>query len=242
MNGKKSPFKRQTSTRSKISGERIWSDVKQVSEKSIQGCTYAVCFVDDCTRRGKSYPMKSKTEVFDKWEQYLNEKILARGKSVRYFRSDNGTEYNAVTAFNNVRGILSEKSPPYCQSMDGVGEVYWRETFKLVRNILWDQQREAKWWAAALGFADHLRNHIMTKSVPDAPPESLWQGKTTDVSHFKVPLCPCWAYIESENREDKSLGQRRMQGVFVGYASNSPCYLVRDDVSGWVYPRRYADV
>ena len=137
---KKAPFQHHTYTRSIIEGERIHSDTKEVPTRSKRGHKYAVCFVDDATRRGKCYPLKRKTDVLDAWRTFLEEEILARGLTVRYFRSDNGTEFTGeLAAFNRVRGIKAERSPPKCQSMNGVAEVFWRETFKAVRAILWDQ-------------------------------------------------------------------------------------------------------
>ena len=44
-----------------------------------------------------------------------------------------------LNAFNHFRGIFAERFPPYCQSANGVAEVFWREIFKLVHSVLWDQ-------------------------------------------------------------------------------------------------------
>ena len=169
----------------------------------------------------------------------MEEEILARGYTVKYFRSDNGTEYNEVRAFNNTRGIYHEWSPPWCQSMDGTSEVYWREVFKIARAIMWDQQPECKWWAAALCFADTIRNHLITTAVNDVPPEAAWRKTSVDTTHFKVPLTDCWAYIDPQVRTDKSLGPRRMKGVFVGYATNSPCYLIYNAEANKIFSRRW---
>ena len=177
MNAKKAPFQHQASTRSEIPGERIHSDLKELPTRSKKGHKYAVCFVDDCTRRGKSYGLKKKSDALEAWQEFLDEEVLARGYSVKYFRSDNGGEYiGEFAAFNRVRGIQAERSPPHCQSGNGVAEVYWREVFKMVRAILWDQQRENSWWLAALGFADHMRNHLLTSAVADVPAHQKQHG------------------------------------------------------------------
>ena len=230
--------------RSVVPGERIHSDVKEVSVKSVGGAKYAVCFVDDATRRGKSYGIKQKSEVLEKWQLFLEEEVSAKGRKVKYFRHDNGGEYTSeiFDAFNNTRGIESERSSPYCQFGDGVSEVYWRETFKMVRTILWDQQREDKWWLVALGFADTVRNHLLTSAVEGVIPEAAWrQCDQVDVRHFRVPLSTCFAYVEKENR-DGTMAERRMKCDFIGYARQSRSYVVRDVESGQVYSRRYADV
>jgi hypothetical protein len=244
MNARKAPFKHAATTRSSVRGERIHSDVKEVGVASKKGAKYAVCFVDDCTRRGKTYCMERKSQVLEKWQQFLEEELLAKGFECKYFRSDNGGEYvGELAAFNNCRGIEPEYSPPHCQSGNGVAEVFWRETFKCVRALLWDQQRDHSWWAVALEFATYLRNRLITSAVADRPPEAAWTGGVVDTSHLRVPMCRCWSFIEKPNREiPRTLAPRRLAGVFVGYARNSPSYLVYDEDSKIVYSRRYADV
>ena len=107
MSGNKAPFKGVAMHRSTIAGERIHSDVKSVSVRSKKGCKFAVCFVDDATRRGKSYGMQRKDQVLEMWQKFLEEELIARGKSCKYLRSDNGGEYCSVEidAFNNCRGM-----------------------------------------------------------------------------------------------------------------------------------------
>ncbi|HIB78580.1 MAG TPA: transposase [Flavobacteriales bacterium] len=93
MNAKTAPFKRMATTRSEKPGERIHSDVNELPVRSKKGHKYAVCFIEDCTRRGMSYPMAKKSQVLDRWQQFLEEELLAKGRSCRYLRSDNGGEY-----------------------------------------------------------------------------------------------------------------------------------------------------
>ena len=243
MNAKKAPFQKMAEERSTVPGERIHSDVKELSTRSIEGHLYAVCFVDDATRRCVTYPIKRKDEVIKKLEHFLTFECAARGRAVRYLRSDHGGEYDSeeMSLFCSTRGIWQEFSPPHCPSANGVAEVAWRDTFKMVRTILHDQQRPAKYWAIALRFATYLRNHLMTNAVLEKPPEAAWTGKKVDLAHLRVPLSTCWAYIEKKNRTD-TLGPRRTKGIFVGYATHSPAYLVLSLENNRVYERRYADV
>ena len=241
MQGRKGKFKRRAWTRSKVPGQRIHSDIKEVDVRTKMGHKYAIGFIDDATRRGKSYTMRHKSEAIDKWQQFLNEEILPKGRHVKYFRSDNGSEYSIIEAYNNPRGCTHEYSSPYCQSGNGVAEVYWRETFKYIRNILWDQQRSHDWWGVALGFADHTRNHLVTEAVDGQPPEAAWQQQVIDYSHLTVPLADCWFYVEKQNRGG-TLEERNTKGILVGYAPRSRSYMVYVPETGSVYNRRYADV
>jgi hypothetical protein len=60
--------------------------------------------------------------------------------------------------------------------------------------------------------------------------------------HRRVPLCTTWSFIEKDKRIGGSLGDRRLKGVLVGYAPDSPCYQVYDEQEKRCFNRRYADV
>jgi len=242
MNARKAKFKKKARNRATVRGGRIHSDLKELPVRTKKGHKWAVCFVDDKTRRGRSYPLKKKSDTLLMFQKFLAEECSPLGVKVLILRSDHGGEYisGETQAYCQSHQISQEWSPPHCQSGNGVSEVYWRETFRIVRAILWDQQRDHTYWAVALWFADTIRNHLTTSAVPDAVPESAWKQKVVDTSHFTVPLCDCFAFIEKKNR-DGTLGSRRIKGVLVGYAANSTSYLVYEPESGEVYSRRYED-
>ena len=257
MNAVKAPFARQSEERASAVGEKVHSDIKEVPIGSFNQHKYAICFVDCFSRRASVYAMKQKSEAVDKFRQYVEE-CAAVGIHIRGLRSDNGSEYTSseMETFCLTRKgpkgealpILQSYSPPYCQSANGVSEVFWRDTFRLVRTILWDQQRSAKYWAVAMQFACEIRNHLVTAAVVEGVPESVFTGKPVDVSHFRVPLADCYAYVEKENRGHsdlnvpKTLDEQRRKLIFVGYASNSGCYQCLDPGTLRVYNRRFADV
>ncbi len=241
-NALKATFQKAASTRSKTPGERIHSDLKEVSVRSKKNYKWAICFVDDCTRRGMIYYLERKSQALDAWRQFLYEEVSAKGYKVKYLRSDNGGEYiGEMVAFNNIHGIQPEYSPPHCQSGNGVAEVFWRDIFRLVRASLWDQQRDDTYWPTAAHFANYTRNRLLTSAVPNQVPEAAWQQTApVPMTHIRVPLTKCWAYIEKLNRKG-TLGNRRIEGVFVGYASHSNCYLVYEEATGTIWNRRYQD-
>ena len=157
------------------------SDLKEYPCESIGKCRYAVCYVDDASRRGIAYPLIKKSDTAAAFTRYLNEECAPRGYTVEILRSDNGGEYIGhemvtvcLTHYNDRhsgKSIEQEFSSPHCQSGNGVAEVFWRETSKIIRAILWDQQRHHKYWAAALHFAYTIRNHLLTilQSTADHP-------------------------------------------------------------------------
>jgi hypothetical protein len=226
-------------------GYRIHSDLKEWPQRSKKGYKYSICFVDDATRRGKTYAMKTKDQSREMLERFLREECSSRSIRVRVLRSDSGGEYIGAEfqAWCAARGIRQEFSAPDCQSGNGTAENYWREMAKYVRAVLWDQQRGDEWWPTGLDFADSIRNSLECESVDGSGvPEVEWTGQAIDTTHYRVPLCTAWSFVEKAKRDGGTLGDRRMKGIFVGYARQSPCYQVYDPLTDRVYNRRHADV
>ena len=116
---------------------------------------------------------------------------------------------------------------------------------KMTRFAIHDQQRPLTMWPAGAQMATDTRNSLMTKSVSDVPPAVAFFDKPIDVSHFRVPLCDAYAYIERDNRNGEGgtdLDERRKRMVLAGYDDNSRTYKLWDPKSDRVYSRRYSDV
>jgi hypothetical protein len=189
--------------------------------------------------------MRRKSDTLEMLKRFIAEECEPRGFTVKVLRSDNGGEYidEEFSLFCRSRHITREFSPPHSQSADGVSECYWREVARSVRAILWDQQRDDRWWPSAMDFANEIRNHLDSESVDRSGiPEVEWTGHPVDVSHWRVPLATSWSYIEKDGRHGGTLGDQRTKGVLVGYASDSRCYEVLPDDGTLVLNRRYEDV
>jgi hypothetical protein len=244
-NARKSSFKRVAFRRSTKRGWRIHSDLKEWPVRSKHGYKYSICFVDDATRRGKAYPMRNKDDALEMLQKFIDEECTPRGLSVSVLRSDNGGEYigSEFSIWCRSHQLRREYSPPMCQSGNGVSESFWREVARYVRSILWDQQRGDEYWPAALDFAVEVRNHLESDVVDGSGvPEVEWTGGEVDTSHWRVPLSTTWSFIEKDKRLGGTLGDRRLKGVLVGYAEDSTCYQVYDEVGNRVLNRRYNDV
>ena len=77
--------------------ELIHSDVcGKISSKSLSGAEYFVTFTDDKTRYIWVYPIKRKSEVFQKFKEWKTDVEKSLGQSVKIFRSDNGGEFTST--------------------------------------------------------------------------------------------------------------------------------------------------
>ena len=88
------PFAGEAATRATKVLEIVHSDVYgPMKTTSMEGCKYFVTFIDDFSRKIWLYPIKAKSECFDKFKEF---KTLVENQSemkIKVFRSDNGGEY-----------------------------------------------------------------------------------------------------------------------------------------------------
>jgi hypothetical protein len=85
-NAQKSAFKAKARTRTRRRGWRIHSDLKEWSVRSKHGFKFSIGFVDDATRRSKSYPMKKKSEALEMFRRFIKEECAPLGYTVGVLR------------------------------------------------------------------------------------------------------------------------------------------------------------
>lgn len=107
--------------------EVVHTDVNgPIPVESMSGYKYFMTVIDDYSKKVFLFPLKAKSEVFDRFNEF---KIMAEnqtGKSLRAIRSDNGTEYVNFKFDNLCKefGILHQKTVPYTPQQNGVAERY----------------------------------------------------------------------------------------------------------------------
>ena len=95
--------------------ELVHSDVfGPVNIKSLGGASYFVTFIDDASRKVWAYPMKSKGEVFEIFQQFHVVVERETNKLLKCLRRNNGGEYcsNAFKYYFNRFGIKHEETVP----------------------------------------------------------------------------------------------------------------------------------
>jgi transposase InsO family protein len=99
---------------------------------------YFVTFIDDKSRFCVVFLLRSKSEVFDKFVQFVKFAETQTGKRVKVLRSDNGGEYvsNKFGSFCRDRGIVQQFTPPYTPQLNGVAERMNRTLIESARYML----------------------------------------------------------------------------------------------------------
>ena len=91
---------------------------------SFSGKRYFVTFTDDKSRYCFIYLIKSKSEVMDKFANFVAFAEKQTGKRIKSLRRDNGGGYafEKMSKFCSDQGIVFKYTPPYTPQLNGVAE------------------------------------------------------------------------------------------------------------------------
>src|SRR5579875_1494527 len=218
-------FPKDGATRASKVLEIVHSDVcGPMRNASIGGARYFVTFIDDFSRKIWVYPIKAKSECFEKFKEFkaLVEKELEA--EIKVLRSDNGGEYtsNAFEAFLKHEGIAHQTSTPHTPQQNGVAERANRTIVEMARSMIYGQGLGLEFWAEAVKNAAYIRNRCPTSAVHGMTPQEAWCGKKPCIAHMRVFGCIAYAKIPDASRT--RLEPKSVKCLFLGYCEGSKAY------------------
>jgi hypothetical protein len=122
-----------------------------MSSTSLTGSLYYVVFIDDFSRKSWIFFMKTKGQVFSRFQEFKSFVENQTGKKIRVLRSDNGGEYTSkeFMEFCVGEGIKRELIVPYNPQQNGVAERKNMAIVGAARAMLHDQGLPLFLWAEA---------------------------------------------------------------------------------------------
>jgi hypothetical protein len=222
----KKPFP-SSENRSKEILNLIHSDVcGPMPVKSLGGSLYYVTFIDDFSRKTWMYLLKSKDEVFDKFQEFKAEVENLTGKKIKTLRSDNGGEYTSkeLISFCKEAGIKRELIVPHNPQQNGVAERKNRSIEEFVKAMLNDQSLSMFLWGEAAMAVVYVQNRSPHRILKDMTPEEAFSGKKPSVEHLRIFGCPVYIHVPKDKR--KKLEPSGKKGIFVGYSESSKAYRI----------------
>ena len=130
-----------SSTKTKAPLELVHSDVcGKMGSKSIGGAEYFVTFVDDFTHYIWVYPLKTKDQVFERFQEWKKQVENLSDWKLKVLRTDNGGEYisGKVEVFLKSCGVKHELTIPTTPQQNGVAERLNRTLVETARSMLLD--------------------------------------------------------------------------------------------------------
>jgi hypothetical protein len=170
----------------------IHSDVcGPMSSASLTGSLYYVVFIDDFSQKSWIFFMKTKGQVFSRFQEFKALVENQTGKKIRVLRSDNGGEYTSkeFMDFCAGEGIRRELTVPYNPQQNGVAERKNRAIVGAARAMLHDQGLPLFLWAEACYTAVYLQNRSPHRAVGSMTPEEAFSGKKPEVHGRESHVC-----------------------------------------------------
>ncbi|GJT26038.1 zinc finger, CCHC-type containing protein [Tanacetum coccineum] len=131
-----------------------------------------------------------------------------------------GGEYHDPVFFQFI-GIIHETTAPYTPQENGVAERKNKALKEMVNSMLSYSGLSEGFWGEAMLTACYLLNRVPNKRNKTTPYE-LWYKKRPNLSFLRV--WGCRAVVRLPDPKRKTLGEKGIDCIFVGYAEHSKAY------------------
>ncbi|WVZ89527.1 hypothetical protein U9M48_035914 [Paspalum notatum var. saurae] len=193
---------------------------------SVSGKWYVLVAVDDFSRFSWVFFMEFKDEAVGfVWDLVLRLRNESH-KAMRAIRSDNGGEFrnSRFENFCHDLGLEHQFSSPYTPPQNGIVEHKNRTLVEMARTMLDEHRTPRRFWAEAVNTACYIANRIFLRAFLGKTSYELRFGRQPSVKHLRAFGCRCFV-LKKAGHLDK-FESRCLDGIFLGYASNSRAFCV----------------
>ncbi|GJV33834.1 retrovirus-related pol polyprotein from transposon TNT 1-94 [Tanacetum coccineum] len=169
--------------------------------QTINGKKYILVIVDDYSRFTWVKFLRSKDETPAVVIKFLKQIQVGLNKTVRYVRTDNGTEFvnKDLTDYYERVGIFHQKTVPRTPQQNGVVERRNRTLVEAARTMLIFSKAPMFLWAEAVATACYTQNRSLIHTRHDKTPYELVHDKKPDLTFFRVFGALCYPTNDSED-------------------------------------------
>ncbi|WVZ52103.1 hypothetical protein U9M48_003193 [Paspalum notatum var. saurae] len=193
---------------------------------SVSGKWYVLVVVDDFLRFSWVFSMEFKDETFGFVRDLVLRLRNESHKAMRAIRSDNGGEFRNSCFENFCRdlGLEHQFSSPYTPPQNDVVERKNRTLVEMARTMLDEHRTPRRFWAEAVNTACYIANRLFLRAFLGKTSYELRFGRQPSVKHLRAFGCRCFV-LKKAGHLDK-FESRCLDGIFLGYASNSRAFRV----------------
>ncbi|KAJ9558311.1 hypothetical protein OSB04_012925 [Centaurea solstitialis] len=194
--------------------------------QSINGRKYVLVIVDDFSRYTWVNFLRSKDGASDIIISFIRNVQVRLQLPVQVIRTDNGTEFKNrnLDSFLDSVGITHTFSAAKTPQQNGVVERKNRTLVEAARTMLTFSKLPLHFWAEAVASTCFTQNRsLITKRFMKTPYELVY-NRPSSIKFFRVFGCECYVKNDKDNLDKFS--PKGDEGVFIGYAKDSPSYRV----------------
>jgi hypothetical protein len=204
----------------------IWGPTSSPDTSGNRYVLGAVCYT---TAAIIAVLIKFKSDVPSAWTDILAS-IASFGYKPTRVRIDNDSVLlsSSFTAICRSSNITVERTVPYAHWQLARIERQWRTLADGAKALLLSASLPDRFWGFAFLTMIYVRNRSWSKGADVIPFTSL-TGRDPDLSNLRVFGCPAFVHIDSSQR--LKFSSKAWRGIFVGYAVDSPAWLVYNPVT-----------
>lgn len=196
-----------------------------------RGEKYFLTFIDDFSKLAKIYTIKSKSDVYNCFAEYVNLVENLTGRKIKSLRCDNGKEYlnSSIYKFTREKGICMIPCPPYVHKLNGVAERYNRTVMDMSRCLLKEAKVNRMYWSEIVQTAAYLKNRTLACTVERKTPYEIFFNEKPSVKYLKLYGSRVYVRVPEQLRKSK-WDNKASLGVLLGYTEVGYKVLVNNRV------------
>ena len=105
---------------------------------------------------------------------------------LKYFKSDNDTEYNQITEYCKTKDIVHQKTASYAHEQAEASERINLTLLNKIRTMLFTANLQNKFWAMTLEAAVYIYNRTPHSSLNFKTPYEIKYSKLPKLNHIKI--------------------------------------------------------
>ena len=94
----------------------------------------------------------------------------------------------------------------------------------MARTMLNEYSLPSYFWAEAINTSCYISNRVLKRPFLNKTPYELWNGKTPNISYFRVFGCKC--HILNTKDYLGKFAFKTDEGIFLGYSTSSKAYRI----------------
>ncbi|GJV88043.1 retrovirus-related pol polyprotein from transposon TNT 1-94 [Tanacetum coccineum] len=194
--------------------------------QSIKGKKYILVIVDDYSRFTWVKFLRSKDETPEFVINFLKQIQVGLNKTVRFIRTDNGTEFvnQVMSEYYEGVGIFHQKSVPRTPQQNGVVERRNRTLVEAARTMMIFSKAPMFLWAEAVATACYTQNRSLIHTRHNKTPYELVHDKKPDLTFLQIFGAMC--YPTNDNEHLGKFQAKADIGIFVGYTPSKKGYRI----------------
>ena len=193
--------------------------------QSIQGSKYIATFIDNYSRHGVVYFLKSKDQCAAAFKKFLAWAKNQTSEQMLALHSDCGGEYlsRAIRTVLDQKGIEHKLTMPGMPQQNGLAEQWNRTILDKAHMLIHGAGLSLGFWEYAVDTAVHTYNRTPTRTIGWCMPHELWNvGHVLDVSYFCIFRCKAFVHVPEDKR--KKLDPKAIEMTLIGYEPGSKGY------------------